>query len=614
MNQQQEAKILSFFKNKNSPREEKNLPGKVIEFLEKKDSKNVEKAIEIGEYLFLKKFNKETLFAGLLFLDYEKKDEKEIKELFGEEVCDCLSDYLKLKEIASKEKNELTRELILSSVESIGAIILELVFKLIELRNSENKTLAKEIMENDVPLANRLGLERIKKDLVDISFKIINPRKYEEISRFLKMSENERESYIKKIINEFENELKKEIKHFRIKGREKQIFSMYEKIINQKIPLDKQKDQFGIRIITQNEEECYKIFEIIERKYQLLGDTVKDYIKNQKENGYQSIHLCIKKDEKIIEIQLRTEKMDELAEEGTASHWMYKKMKGNTKFEKKTAWFREILKLKQKKSSLFEGIKINLFKDVIYCYTPLGKMISLSSGATALDFAYSIHAEIGNHAVGALVNKKYLPLKTPVQNGDTIEIITNKFQRPRRDWLKFVKTKYAKKIISREIKRIENIPVPKGVVVEKNKDEGIETLATIPEFPRHLINFAKCCNPLPGDEIVGVLKSYKRALIHKKSCERIGELKKNELNAEWKEILTKPTKIFAETSDRSGILADIINTISRKGFKIKEANAKLIGNGFAECYFVVIVDTIQNVEEIVKRMKKINGMKKIRLD
>ena len=589
---------------------------KIIEFLKNKPEANLRKSYEIIKILKKEKYEKDLLVAGILS-EFYKESQKEIKELFGERVYSILSEKEKLSEIILKsqdKKSEGIREAIISSVENLHSIILELTCKIAEVKINKNKKDAKDAMENYAPLAERLGLERIKKEITENSFKITNPKKYSEILNFLKMSEKEREDYVKKIILEIDKILKKEIKNFKIKGREKQIFSIYKKIVERKVPLNKQKDQFGIRIITKDKKDCYKVFELIGSKYPVVEGTYKDYLKNPKENGYESLHFCIKKESKIVEIQIRTKKMDEFAEEGSAAHWAYKKIKGDPKFEKKTAWLKEIIKLKSKRNPFLEAVKINLFKDKIYCYTPKGKMISLPAKSTALDFAYQIHAEVGNQSMGARVNKKFVPLKTELDNGNTVEIITNKFQRPRRDWLKFVKTKYAKKIIAREIKRIENIPVPKIRKESEKKDEETETAVEIKDFPNHLLNFAKCCNPLPPDELIGILRSYKRALIHKKDCDRIKNSKEKEISAEWKDLFSKPVKIFVATTDRPGILADLMNTISRKGFKIKEANAKLTGNNFAECYFIVFLENIENLKEVIKRAKKVKDVRKIWLE
>ncbi len=592
---------------------------KAVSFVEsqKKDSKVKEDFI-LPKYLFREKFKTEIILAAILKGVFSEENKEKIKKDFGEKVYEIIYDEKKLIEILEKSKNEkseLVREVILSSVQNPNSIILELISKIIEIKkNPKNRKLAEKLMDLHVPLAERLGLKKIKKELAGRCFKIINPKKYKEIEKFLQMSQKEREAYIKKITKKFRRELKKEIKNIKVKGREKQIYSIYEKIVKRKVPLHKQRDHFAIRIITKQEKDCYKILEYLDKNYKILGETFKDYIKNPKENGYQSIHFCIELEGKIIETQIRTIEMDEFAEEGDASHWNYKNIGGNKKFERKTAWFKEILKLKERKKNPFNELKINLFQDKIYCYTPKGKIFCLKKDSTVLDFAYKVHAEIGNHSIGAMVNKKFVSLKTVLKNGETVEIITNKFQRPRREWMKFVKTKYAKKIISKEVKKYEKIPVPKiKILKEKNKKET-ETPVVIPEFPNHALLFAKCCNPLPKDELIGILRSYKKALIHKKGCEKIKESKKHYVKAIWKEKYVNSIKINIEGKERRGILTDLINTISREGLKIKEANAKPIGNNRIECFFWISLETIENFENIIKRVKKIKGISKIYLD
>jgi len=608
MGQVEKNQILSIFEKKRYSEEDKNFLKKAIEHLE---DKNLEKAFQIAKYLSTKGFEKEVVISSIL--TFQEEDLSKLKKEFGDPLKNILEDSYALEKIilkSQKEKKELPREIILSTISSIEAIVIKIVSKLVELKIEKKMDCAKEIMGGYVPMANRLGLENLKKDLAEESFKIINPKKYSEISNFLKMSKRQREIYIKKITSEMGNLIKNKIKNAEVKGREKQVYSMYEKMTKRKIPLNKQKDQFGVRIILKEEGDCYHVFEILTNVYPLIDGTFKDYIKSPKENGYQSIHLCIKDGERMVEVQIRTKEMNEVAEEGAAAHWTYKKIKGDQRFEKKTAWLKEFLKLKETKKPFFGEIKLKLFGDKIYCYTPKGKSISLPPGSTILDFAYQVHAEVGNHAIGAKINDKFAPFKTNLKGGDTVEIITNKFQRPRRDWLKFVKTKYAKKMISKEVKKFENIPVPKSSTTSKEAEEEYESLVELKDFPNHILNFAKCCNPLPGDQIVGILKSYRRAIIHKKNCNRIENAKNHEVFSEWKNILNNPTKIHAQTSDRSGILADIINTLSRKNFKVKEANAKLIGNDFAECYFVVFANTINDLNEIIERMKKIKGVKK----
>lgn len=283
-------------------------------------------------------------------------------------------------------------------------------------------------------------------------------------------------------------------------------------------------------------------------------------------------------------------------------------MKSTLKFEKKTGWLKEVLNLE--KNSL-KDLKLNLFEDKIYCYTPKGEAHSLPKEASVLDFAYQIHGEIGSKAVAGLINKKFVPLKTKISNGDIIEIITNKFQRPRRNWMKFVVTEKAKKLISRDVKKLENIPVAKTYLKNPEEKNKIEKIIEIPEFKNHEPIYAQCCKPVPPFEIIGILRSHKKILIHKQDCERISESKQHSCLVNWKEIYEKPVKIQIVGIERPGILADLLNTIIRQNVKVTEATAKMIENDLAECSFIMEIKTAENLEEMIERLYKIKGVKKI---
>jgi len=607
-------RILTLLKE-NYPQEEKLFVKKALEFLKKSEEKSKkENNLKVAEFLLEESETKEEIVAGL-FLNLKEKLHEEIEKEFGKRVKEFIQDQKRTREIIEKSKNEkdeIRRQIIISSIKNPEGIVLESVLKFIELK--KGKKISEFPLEFYAALLNRIGAEKIKKRVVDKAFKILNPKKYNEISQFLKMSQKERKEFINFSISKIKEKLKDEISNFEIKGREKQIYSIYKKIVERKVPLNEQKDHFAIRILTKNEKECYKVLETLSKDYEIIEKTLKDYIKNPKINGYQSLHFCIKIKEKILEIQVRTKEMDDFAEGGKAAHWAYKKIKGDEKFEKKTSWFKEILKLKGNKKNSLEKTKLDLFKDKVYCYTPKGNIFSLKKNSTVLDFAYKVHAEVGNHAIGGVINGKFASLKTVLKQGDTIEIIKNKFQRPRREWIKFVQTQYAKKIISREVKKFENIPVPKLKEKEILKSEEIQNLVKLEGFPNHLIDFAKCCNPLPKDKIVGVIKSQKRALVHKKDCQRIKESTKNQIKAKWKNEFDKPVKIIIEGKDRPGILADVLNTISRKGFRVIEANAKLIGNNLAEGFFIISLKNLENLKITLETIKKIEGIFKIHLE
>jgi len=581
----------------------------------------IEHNIYIGLNLVKSKTNEKTVLAGILYNMHKKADKKDLIKEFGKEVTEIIFGQEKLKEIKSKyhfSKTNPIRQIILTTLEDARIIFVKLSAKLNNLHNmemleiGEQKRLAEEAIEIYAPIANRLGLELIKNEIIDVSFKIINKKKYYEIENFLKDSKEDRKKYVKEKIKEIENILKNKIEIVKIKGREKQLYSIYQKIVKRKIPLHKQRDHVAIRIILKNTEDCYNVLSIIKNNYETIRGTNKDYIKNPKPNGYQSLHTILRtKSGRMIEVQIRTQKMDENAEEGIASHNVYKGIIEDKTFERKSSWINTISE-KEREGTLNE-LKINLFKNKIYCYTPRGEAIKLDINSTVLDFAYMVHDEVGNKAIAGNVNKKFSSLKSVLNNGDIVEIITNKFQRPRRGWLKFVVMKKSKKTISKMVKKFENIPTPKitkTIIEDKNY---IENPVEVIGFPNHSCFFANCCHPIPDEKIIGIVRSYKKIIIHNEECDRIKESKKYQVDANWKELLNAPIKIIVEAKDRSGIMSDILNTISRLGYKVKEASGKMIGNDYVECSFDVEADSKIEIMGIIEKIKKIKSVEKIYL-
>lgn len=617
MKESKKKKFISFCEQKKLNKKDIDLFKKTIKFLEKKSKDKLNENLEIAKILIDNEMPGEVICSGILFGIESFSSIEEIKKEFKEEILEIIQSQINMKEVktkARKNSSEVIRQIILSAISDIRVITIKLASKLAELKrieedSKENKKIANEVIEIYVPIATRLEINKLKKELIDSAFKIINRKKYEEIEKYLKDSKEQRETYIKETIQKFKDLLNPSIKKIKIKGREKQLYSIYEKIRKRKVPLHEQKDHFAMRIVTDTKENCYNVLSIINKKYKNIPKTLKDYIKNPKDNGYQSIHTAIKIDGKTLEVQIRTEKMDQDAEEGRSSHWAYKKLNSSKNFEKKTEWLRGILKLQNQKP--LKNLRLNFFRDKIYCYTPMGKSFEMPKGSTVLDFAYYVHAEVGNTATGGRVNNKFVPLKKELEDGDTVEIITNKFQRPRRDWMKFVATKYAKKIIARTVKKYENLPVTKKVSLSKKKETKLENLVDPIDFPNHKTSFAKCCNPLPEEKIIGIIKSHKNILVHKKECSRIKESKKHYVKVIWKKIFENPIKVLVETKDRSGILADILNTISKKGIKITETNAKLTGNGMAECLFLTEIESKEKLIEVINSIKKVKDTKKI---
>lgn len=575
--------------------------------------------IDVGRILVMSSLPAPVVVSGILYGVEKVVSFEDVSKEFGEETSGIVFGQLQLRSIKKSNESvqaEVVRKILISGLDDIRVIFVKLAVKLANLRiissldTKRQKKIAEDIMELYVPLAMRLGLDYIKSNLEDLAFKTIHPKKYEQISNFFKESKEEREDFIKDYILELKKLLGSKVGLVKIKGRDKSIRSIFNKIVKRGVPLREQKDHYAIRIIVKNVKDCYSALGTLHEKYVPVEGSLKDYINSPKLNGYQSIHTVLKTRDlgKEIEVQIRTVKMDEFAEEGGAAHWGYKGTEGDVSFEKKVGWMKALME-SQKSSSTKEfmkNLKLDLFAGKIYCYTPKGDVRELPKNATLLDFAYSIHQEVGEHAVGGRVNGEFVPLKHTLKNGCVVEILTNKNQRPRRDWLKFVISSKAKVKIRRGIRKYESIPVPKKGVIKVEKEKDFASLVESAEFPKAEFSFAKCCYPLPKDKLVGVMKSHKRVLVHKAGCPKVNM--KNAVICDWKEKFNRPLDLKVLCSDRSGILADLLNTISRIGFVVKSANAKLVGNGNVECDFVVIPKELDEVVLMIRRLQKVRSV------
>src|SRR3989339_340291 len=401
--------------------------------------------INIGIILVKSNLSKEIVIAGLLYGLEKLVIAKEIKETFGEDIASLIFGQLQFNEVKKGNKNleaGIIRKILLTSLYDVRIILVKLAVKLASLNTiqvfdaKKQKEIAKEVLEIYVPLAARLGLEYIRTRLESLAFKVVYPKQYLEISNFFKETSKEREEFVKNLVEEIIILLDKKVGIVKVKGRHKQIRSIFKKILEKGTSLKEQKDHYAIRIIVKTVDDCYKTLGILHQNYEPL-------------------------------------------EEGGASHWSYKKLQSDKNFEKKVGWLRELIEFQKNSSEkdFMKGLKLDLFADKIYCYTPKGDVRELPKNATVLDFAYSIHQEIGEKSIGGRINGKFVSLKEPLKNGVVVEIVTNKNQRPRRDWLKFVISSRAKTKIKQGVKRYESIPITHVYTVENKKDEDYYNLS-----------------------------------------------------------------------------------------------------------------------------------------
>ena len=565
----------------------------------------------------------EVVLAGLLHGHLEAETYDKIPNMFGIEVFKLIKGVEELESIKNRNETldaEVLRKIFLTALSDVRVVLIKLANKLDNLRTisvlgrEEQVRIATEVLDIYAPLAYRLGVDKIKTELEDLSFKIINPRKYEEINNFLKESLSQQEASKVEAIELIKKAAGKEVKILEIKGRNKHVYSIYKKIKTKGIKLTQLFDLLGIRIMVPTDRDCYSLLGLLHEKFEPIAGRLKDYIANPKPNLYRSIHTGIKlPNGRRLEVQIRTPEMDEVAEEGIAAHWRYKGITSEQLFEKKIAWLRGVLDLKRSEDDheIMEVAKIDVFGDSIFCYTPKGDVKEMPFGATILDFAYLIHEEIGNHSVAGRINGKFVALKGVVSQGDVVEIITNKNQRPRRGWIKVVKSAKARQKIRKSLREYETLPafhfrLFKPLIKE---DQGI--LVESEEFPKATCILAKCCNPLPGEDIVGIVTKRKIISVHKEECKLAIKESNRWVPVNWKEAFNQKIRFFVQAHERSGLLADLLHTIANAGFEVKEAKAKLVDLEHALCSFLIIPKDLEHLKDLMKRVVKVKGVTQV---
>lgn len=638
---------------------------------------------------------------------------EDIKAEFGDEVAEIVNGATKIEgmfENYAAKQVESYKKMLLSMTSDIRVILIKFADRLHNLRTleflstSKQLRLAQETLEIYAPLAHRFGLSSVKTELEDLSFKYLDRKAYDEIAKRLKEKKREREKFIKKFIEPIQDRLTKDGFKFEISGRAKHIHSIYKKIVSRNKTFDELYDLFAIRIIvdTKNKNDCFSVYGICSEIYLPVPERFKDYISLPKQNNYQSIHTTlVSKEGKMVEVQIRTREMHEIAEKGIAAHWKYKE--NNTlhdaNLEKWMNWIRESMEVSSKdetSSQVLESFKLNLYQNEIYCFTPKGELKILPAGATAVDFAFEIHTEIGLKCIGAKVNGKIVNLETPLKSGDQIEILTSKNQTPKIDWEKFVVTHKAKSDIrkyfnterrnliqsgkdlwEKKIKKhkihLNDEALSKIVHKLKYKDTGhfyysisqdenkinevVEILTdknklisfeqknsgSEEEIPNEDIaanfnntedepriskneillgkgssqdmsglkyDFAKCCKPIPGDDVIGFVSFEKGIRIHRKTCKNILNLFLKEperiVQINWNETggeeFTGGIKIIGE--DRPGILNQITKAISKNfNSNIKSVDIKTKSSMFEG----TLILSIQNLKQLNQIMEKINN-------
>jgi RelA/SpoT family (p)ppGpp synthetase len=398
---------------------------------------------------------------------------------FGKEVAEIVDGVTKISGIFVGHditKAENYRKMLLSMVKDVRVIIVKFADRLHNMRTLEfispdkQRRIAQETLEIYAPFANRFGLARVKWELEDLSFKYLNREAYEELVKKVKGTRKDRESYIKKFAEPITKKMDEYGLNYELSGRPKHFYSLYKKMIRRNKPFEEIYDLFAVRIIleTENPNDCYTTLGIVNQMYLPVPDRFKDYISIPKTNNYQSIHTTVVgPDGRLVEVQIRTNKMHEFAEQGLAAHWKYKegKLKVDEDMDNWINWIREIFEgtsRDETRREILEDFKLNLYQDEIYVFTPKGELRRLPLYSTPVDFAFEIHSKVGYHCIGAKINGRIVPLDTTLQSGDQVDIITSKNQHPNKNWLRFVKTHKAKSAVRKWMNKEEEKVVATG--------------------------------------------------------------------------------------------------------------------------------------------------------
>ena len=658
--------------------------------------------IEVSTQLSEWNMDRNVVIAGILHDTLEDTEitKDDLIEHFNEEISNLVEGVSKLSDIKFNSRKQKQAEnfmkMFLSVAQDIRVIIIKFADRLHNLRTISHLSLikqrrvAEESRDIFVPLAHRLGMNNIKTEMEDIILQVLEPKIYKELKKKVSASKKKREAYIDKFIKPLHSPLLDANIKANVYGRAKNYSSIYYKMKNREKEFDEIFDLFAIRIIVDRVDECYGALGVIHQIYKPIQDRFKDYIASPKQNGYQSIHTTVVGVlGNMVEVQIRTKEMDMMAEVGIAAHWTYKEDKSGTSNKEKDInrhikWLRELIENLQSEDKnpkeFFKLLKINLFQDEIFVFTPEGDLVQLKAKSTPIDLAFEVHTQVGMHCIGAKVNSKQVPLNTELKSGDKVEIITSKKQNPSHAWLKFVKSPKAKSHIKRWVNKNENdksISLGKEVLektlrrlkqlnvleeIEKNptlmgfnnpdlifsevakghitardliekyipnsEEEPMEKDETLTEkfiqkargqtkgvkvggISNTLISFAKCCNPIPGDEIVGYITRGKGVTVHRNECNNLPVLKTEDrfIDVNWntKSDSSFMVRLNITASDRKHLLKDISEKVSIMNIYIQSIDMKA-NEGFATCILIIQVRDTRQLDRLFRKLKQLSNI------
>ncbi|MDZ4672953.1 MAG: bifunctional (p)ppGpp synthetase/guanosine-3',5'-bis(diphosphate) 3'-pyrophosphohydrolase [Gemmatimonadota bacterium] len=643
-----------------------------------------------------------TSIAAALLHDVVEDSEvrgEDIQREFGGEVAGLVDGLTKISNLTfrstAEEQVENYRKLLLSIAKDARVIIIKLADRLHNMRTLEHlppdrrERIATETREIYAPLAHRFGMAGVKAELEDLAFKFLEPDDYAALARQVAARRSEREALIQTMQVPLEEELRRAgISDYEVTGRPKHLWSIFQKMRRRNTPFEEIYDMQAVRVIVKTVPDCYHVLGIIHHQWTPLQERIKDYIASPKSNAYQSLHTTIFGPEgHLFEVQIRTSEHHRTAEYGIAAHWLYKSGAKGDELDQHLGWFRQLLELQQDTHTpedFLEFLKVDLYQDEIFVFTPQGDVKRLPKGSTAIDFAFHVHTQVGLHCQGARINGRIAPLHREIKNGDTVEILTSPHARPSRDWLAHVRTARARhrikqwirqeeesvsldlgrEILAREVKR-RRLATPteaqlnragdalgqgdgSGLIVAIGRGDqalgsviralypelGAEDLAEVKPtvFGRALnrirlgrgikiqgvdglmVRYAQCCQPVPGDTVVGYVTQGRGISIHRADCPNLLTLDAGDRRVEidWQEVEGQSfaVRMVVRAEDRRGLYAELMEAISQTGTNIRGADLHTKdGSAFGTIF--VEVDNLNHLAKVLKAIRKVKGVTEV---
>jgi GTP pyrophosphokinase len=663
----------------------------------------VQHPVAVAGVLTLLKTDVAAVVAGLLHdtLEDTVATPAELEREFGKEVVHLVDGVTKIGKITfrsyEEKQAENFRKMVLSMADDIRVVIIKLADRLHNMRTLEHlseakrQEIAQETLEIYAPLANRIGIGWVKNELEDLCLKHLKPDVYEMLRVRVAKRDEDREQYIKEVRDLVEKALADVGLAGTVYGRPKHLYGIYQKMNKQGISFEEVYDLTALRIITDTKMNCYALLGVIHSLWRPLPGRFKDYIAIPKSNLYQSLHTTVVGPKgEHVEFQIRTEEMHRVAEYGIAAHWKYKEQgKVAEKDSKEFGWLRQFVEWHTDlpdNRQFMDSVKLELFHDVVYVFTPKGIVKELPKGSTPVDFAYAIHTEVGDHCVGAKVNGKIVPLKHQVESGDTVEILTSPNQTPHKDWLKFVRTSRAKtkikhwvkaeeqtrsveigrRLLESELRRHAFAPAQmlrSEQLLEVSRQLGYDTLdelmaavgfghlataeviaklaapssgtvapvaepAPVQKAPAGkaddkgvrvkgardlLMQLSRCCNPVPGDRILGYITRGRGLTIHSVDCPNLEALdydRERLVEVEWDTATPglHPVKVSVMTVDKTGVLANVSSAIAECQANISRAEIATREDRKAVLDFVVEVNDTKHINHVLKAIERVDGV------